>query len=274
VHHRDGELPSADATVLHWQAWLPDKPRGALAVVHGLGEHGGRYGGLAEAMAPLRWSCWAVDLRGMGRSPGRRGHVDGWERWIEDAAAFHAFVHAQCHPLPVVPLGHSFGGVVVLRAVQRRALRPACFVLSNPALTTRLAVPAWKRRLGAVSTRVWPTLTMSNGLDAALISRDPAAVDAYRRDALVHDRISARLYAEWTAACAAALADAPRTGVPFLLILSGDDRIIDAGAGRHLAQVARPTPDVHFYPDRFHEPFNDLGADEVLADLAAWLARA
>lgn len=272
--HREGQLASADGTRLHWQAWLAEEPVGSLLVVHGLGEHGGRYCRLAEAMSPRGWSCWALDLRGMGSSDGQRGHVDSWDQWIQDVVAFQAVVEAESGPHPIVPLGHSFGGVLVLTAVERGAIRPDRFVLSNPALRARVRVPGWKRRLGSVAARTWPTLAMANEVDPALISRDPAEVDAYRRDPLVHDRISARLYAEWTAAGADALERAGRLDVPFLLILAGDDRIIDAGASKELAARTGSLATIRTYPDRFHEPFNDLGASEVFDDLAQWLTPA
>lgn len=274
--HREGSLASADGTLLHWQAWFTDAPApaGAVAVVHGLGEHGGRYRRLADALTPRGWSCWAVDLRGMGRSGGRRGHVDSWDRWIEDAAAFQHMVEQETAPLPVVTLGHSFGGVVVLTAVERKAIRPPRIVLSNPALRTRIVVPAWQRRLAVFAARAWPTLAMGNRVDPALTSRDLSAVEAYHGDPLVHDRISARLFTEWTAAAGAAMDNAARIGVPSLLILGGDDRIIDPDSGRELARHAVPSPTVRVYPGRYHEPFNDLGSEDVFADLAGWLAHA
>jgi alpha-beta hydrolase superfamily lysophospholipase len=224
-------------------------------------------------MVPRGWSCWAVDLRGMGRSDGRRGHVDRWQQWIDDAAAFQRMVEAEASPLPVVPLGHSFGGLVVLTAVEREAIRPPRFVLSNPALRIHIAVPGWKRVLGAFASRAWPTLTMANQVDPAHTSRDAAVVADDRADPLAHDRISARLFAEWNAAAAAALAGADRLRVPSLLLLSGDDRIVDVAGAQELARRAAAAPAVRVYPDRFHEPFNDLGADAVYADLAEWLGR-
>lgn len=222
-------------------------------------------------MVARGWSCWAIDLRGMGRSEGRRGHVDRWSQWIEDAAALHDMVVRESATGEVVPLGHSFGGVVVASAILEGAIRPTRFVLSNPAFRPRIEVPAWKLLLGRAASRALPTLTLANEVDPAVISRDRQEVEAYRRDPLVHDRISARLYVEWMAACGAVLAHAQDLRVPFLLILSGSDLLIDSAPSAELSRRAGGESVVRTYPDSYHEPFNDLGSDRVFADLAGWL---
>jgi alpha-beta hydrolase superfamily lysophospholipase len=269
---REGTLASRDGVRLAWRAWTVPSPKAVLAIVHGLGEHSGRYAGLAEAMAGRGFDCFAVDLRGMGRSEGRRGHVDRWQQWVDDCAAFHAMVAARSDGLEVVPVGHSFGGVLVASAVLLGAVRPRRFVLSNPAFRPAVRVPGWKLLLGRASSAVVPTLALGNEVDPALVSRDPAAVAAYREDPLVHDRISSRLFTEWVAASDRALSRAGELEAPLLLIVSEDDRIIDREGGLEFARRAGAGAKVLSYAGRYHEPFNDLGSEEVFADLAAWLA--
>ena len=268
---REGTLPSRDGHWLFWRAWEADEPRGVLAIVHGLGEHSGRYQRLAEAVVPRGWSCWAVDLRGMGRTEGRRGHIDRWAEWIDDAAALYELAAGEAGPLEVVPLGHSFGGVVVTSAVLEGAIRPSRFVLSNPAFRARVAVPAWKMTAGRLASRAWPALTFPNEVDPAGISQDPAVVGAYREDPLVHDRISARLHAEWVAASRSVLGRAGQLRVPFLLIVSGADRVVDPEGSMELDRGADCGQELRVYPDRYHEPFNDVGSDRVAEDLLDWL---
>jgi alpha-beta hydrolase superfamily lysophospholipase len=268
---REGTLASRDGTRLAWRSWTVPSPRAVLAVVHGLGEHSGRYAALAEAMTGQGYACWAVDLRGMGRSEGRRGHLDRWRQWVDDCAAFHEMVVDRSDGVEVVPLGHSFGGVLVASAVLLGAVRPRRLVLSNPAFRPAVRVPGWKLTLGRATSALVPALTMGNEVDPTLISRDPEVVAAYRSDPLVHDRISSRMFTEWAAASAGALGRAAELGVPVLLILSEDDRIIDRRGGLELAARAGAGAKVLSYPGRYHEPFNDLGSEEVFADLAAWL---
>jgi alpha-beta hydrolase superfamily lysophospholipase len=268
---RQGDLTSRDGTRLFWQSWPVPQPKATVAVVHGLGEHSGRYARLAAALNARGFGCCAVDLRGMGRSEGRRGHIDHWERWIEDSAAFYRLASERSGGVEVVPLGHSFGGVVVATAVLSGAMRPGRFVLSNPAFRPAVRVPGWKRLLGRATGRMAPRLTMGNEVDPALISRDPVVVAEYRADPLVHDRISSRLFTEWLGATEMAMRQAPDLTVPVLLIVSGDDRIIDAAGTLEFASRVGKVAAVRRYAARYHEPFNDLGGDEVFASLAAWL---
>jgi alpha-beta hydrolase superfamily lysophospholipase len=271
LEQREGTLASPDGTRLHWQSWPVPEPRVIVAVVHGLGEHSGRYGGLAEALNRQHVACTAVDLRGMGHSEGQRGHVDRWRQWVDDLAAFHELVLERAGGVEVVPLGHSFGGVLLLSAVLDGAVQPRRFVLSNPAFRPALEVPAWKLQVGGLASRLVPRLALGNEVDASLLSREPGYAASYMADPLVHDRISSRLYTEWLAASDAALQRAGELTVPFLLILSEDDRIIDHSAALEFASGVRGDHTVKVYPERYHEPFNDLGAEEVFADLIAWL---
>jgi alpha-beta hydrolase superfamily lysophospholipase len=270
---REGRLASADGTHLFWRAWEVDAPKATFAVVHGLGEHSGRYARFARAMAGRGFSTFAADLRGMGKSEGARGHLERWRDWVQDAAALIAMVQEHPSAGDVVPVGHSFGGVVLLSAFLQEAVMARRFVLSNPALKAKAKVPGWKLAVGRVTSKLLPRLTLSNEVDPATVSRDPAVVDAYRTDRLVHSKISTRLFTEWTAACDEVYARAAEIRTPFLLILSQGDRLVDPEGGRRLAKLAAGAPAItREYPDRYHEPFNDLGADEVFDDLAHWVA--
>ena len=182
-------LTSSDGVQLHWRAWRVPSARLAVAVAHGLGDHSGRYERLAVALGRSGIACYAVDLRGHGESPGRRGHVAGWQQWVDDFAALYELAGEE--EQEVVPLGHSFGGVVVASAVVRGAIAPRRFVLSNPAFRLAMQAPGWMLRAGRVASSVLPVTSFSNQIDPALISRDASQVAAYRHDPLVHDRITA-----------------------------------------------------------------------------------
>lgn len=272
LERREGRLTSPDGTGLFWQSWEVPSPLATFAVVHGLGEHGGRYAAFASAMAARRMSTFAIDLRGMGRSDGARGRVSSWSDWVADTRLFVEMV-AATSPVEVIPLGHSFGGVVVLSSVLRGALAPGRFVLSNPALRLRMGVPGWKLALGRLTSSLVPNLSLGNEVDPALLSRDPEVVAAYRRDPLVHDRISTRLFSEWLSACDEAFARASEISIPFLLLVGEEDGVIDPEGSRELDRLATGAGhQMHAFPGRLHEPFNDLGAGEVFDDLAAWTA--
>ena len=153
-----------------------------FAVVHGLGEHAGRYERFANGMAEHGIGTFAVDLRGHGNSPGQRGHVDSWSQWTDDVAAFVDHVAAVAGG-EVVPLGHSFGGATMLSTVLAGKLRSTRrFIVSSPALKVKVAVPAWKIKLGTTASKVLPKLALDNEVDPKLLSRIPEVVEAYRTD--------------------------------------------------------------------------------------------
>jgi acylglycerol lipase len=240
-------------------------------VIHGHGEHGGRYAGLAAAMAPHGIASYAMDVRGHGTSGGPRGHTMSWDDLIGDAVAFHSLVAAESG-VEAVPLGHSVGGSIVMSGVVRGRLKPRRFVVSSPALRIKLAVPGWKVALGEVASKLIPALTLDSELQPALISRDPAVVTAYVSDPLVHHKMSARFYTEWQAANKEILERAAEIKLPFLATHGSGDGIIDSAATEELDRRATvPGHKLIIYPGFFHEPYNDLGKEQVFADLAAWL---
>ena len=192
-----GSIQSHDGTKLAYRAWPQPGASISFAVVHGLGDHGGRYAHFADGMSNHGMGTYALDLRGHGNSPGQRGHIDSWSQWTEDVAAFIAHVE-QVAGTEVVPVGHSFGGAALLSTVLAGKL-PAIkrFVVSSPALKLKMQAPAWKLKVGPIASRIAPRLALSNEVDPASISTLPEVVEAYRSDPLVHDRISSRMWTEW-----------------------------------------------------------------------------
>ncbi|TAN31581.1 alpha/beta hydrolase [bacterium] len=267
-----GFVESADGTRLAYRAWPKPGAAVTFAVVHGLGEHAGRYERFAQAMAGRGMGTFAVDLRGHGNSPGPRGHVDGWSQWTDDAAAFVRLVETVAAG-EVVPVGHSFGGAVILSAALAGKLPKARrFIVSSPALKLNVVAPRWKVSLGRVASKVAPKLAFDNEVDPRTISRIPEVVEAYRRDPLVHSRISSRTFNEWQAAARDILTRAGEIQVPFLILAGTADALIDPRGSRELHERAAAMSRLHLLEGRYHEPFNDLGHEQVFDLIAAWLA--
>jgi alpha-beta hydrolase superfamily lysophospholipase len=262
---------SADGTKLAYRAWPTRGAAITFAVVHGLGEHAGRYERFATGMARHGLSTYAVDLRGHGKSPGQRGHIDSWSQWTDDASAFIRQVEATADG-EVVPLGHSFGGAVMLSAALAGKLgRSKRFIVSSPALRLKVAVPGWKIGLARVTSMLVPKLALDNQVDPGTVSRIPQVVEAYRNDPLVHTKISSRLYSEWLAATRDILARAGDIKIPFLILAGTDDRLIDRIGSEQLHEKS-PVSELHLLKGRYHEPFNDIGDEEVFDLIARWLA--
>lgn len=273
-------IPRPEGVVLAGLRWDPPADTavvGRVVVVHGLGEHGGRYDRLAEALTVAGYVVVAYDQRGHGRSPGSRGRLRTLEHHVDDLAAVRDEVVRRVDaPGPPVLFGHSFGGLVALRAVQTRSGEWAGLVLSAPWLRTSLPIPGWKRVLEPVLRRCAPGLTVSDGLRAEHLTRDAERARLWTRDPLVHHRVSAGLVATVEAAQRSALDGGLPRGLPALLLLPSDDPVTDTSVVARWAAGLRDDggpPDVRVVPleGRRHEPHNDRGRAEVFALLVQWL---
>lgn len=268
---------SRDGMALVRRDWPCADARGTIVIVHGLGEHIGRYAHVAARLNASRWSVVGYDQRGHGRSPGERGRIAAGDDLLADLAAVIDDVRAETAGALVL-LGHSLGGLVAARFVAAALESPPpawqrdvdALVMSSPALD--IAMTAGKRVLLATLETLAPNLGIGNGLDATAISRDAAVVAAYRADPLVHDRIAPRLVRFLADAGPAVRALAPRWRVPTLLLYAGSDRlVVAAGSAAFAAAAPASVVTVRPFGPLFHEIFNEPEQDEVFAVLTAWL---
>lgn len=258
-------------TRLRALSWTPRTPRGRVLVVHGLGEHAGRYDLLAEALGRRGYALLAYDLRGHGESEGRQGHVDAFDLFVEDLAAVHRAV-PDLIAGPGLPFlyGHSMGGLVLLRYLQTR--RPAApgVVLSAPWMATAAAIPRWKELLAMVLRRVAPSFPVPTDLTPEDLTRDGERQRRYLEDPLVGHRISVALYDGVLEAQRLAL-DAGLPDYPTLLLLPGDDRVADGRTVKRWVEAAGEGVRTVALPGFRHEPHNDVGREDVFALMADWL---
>ncbi len=262
-------LRTADGLRLHLHRWPGDGTRATVLIVHGLGEHGGRYAHVAAWFAERGIRCVGYDHRGHGRSEGPRG-VIGHSRALFDDLAL-AVNAVRSATTPFILLGHSMGGAVVADFVARRVRAADLVVLSSPALQARLS--AFQKLQLAIGIRLMPDLALANGLDAAGIAHDPATVQAYLDDPLVHDRVSARLAQAILDAGVTARTAAAKWDTATLLLYGGEDRLVNpAGSAAFAATAAPGTVEAQCFPDLYHEIFNEgARAAPVFARLGRWL---
>jgi len=274
MEHTSAQFAAADGLLLTRQAWRPEgAPAAVLAVVHGYGEHGGRYRGLAEAMVARGYALHVYDLRGHGRSSGRRGHLGRFTDYLDDTAVYLDAVRREQPGRPLYLLGHSLGGLICTAYVEDRpADSLAGLILSSPFLRLGMPVPPLKLGAARLLSIVAPAVNVGNTVDAAALSHDQEVVSAYGTDPLNHHVATARWAAEVVAAQSAALSAAGSIRLPLLLLFGDADTVADPQASRELFErVASSGKTVHCYEDFYHEIFNEAGRAEVFADLAAWL---
>ena len=264
-----------DQTRLALRDWVPstpgatgDLPRPLVVLVHGLGEHSGRYSRLAMRLCAAGYPVRAYDQYGHGESSGPRG---GLARELQLVEHLGEVVAATQSASGLVLLGHSLGGLVAASAVTRGLVTPSLLVLSSPALAVKMA--AWQRAAVQWLPRLAPNLTLGNGLDPQILSHDPQVVADYLANPLVHDRICARLGAFVAFEGERVRAAATQWSVPTLLLYAGNDRAVDPSGSREFAARApREVLQAECFESMYHEIFNEPDADEVFRTLETALA--
>jgi alpha-beta hydrolase superfamily lysophospholipase len=254
--------------------WLlaADVPlRGVVLLVHGLGEHMGRYEGLAQHLVEWGFAVRGYDQFGHGNTGGVRGCLPSDDRLLDDLAVMVDDTRARmAQGTPLILLGHSLGGLVAARFVGL-GLRPVeALVLSSPALDPGLNVI--QKLLLAVLPSIAPNLCVGNGLNPAMLSHDPAVVAAYKADPLVHDRVSGRLARLIADNGPAVIAQAPDWTTPTLLLYAGADKLVNPAGSRAFAAAApKAVVSTHGFESLYHEIFNERKAAPVFAELKKWL---
>ncbi|MFT3818515.1 MAG: alpha/beta hydrolase [Rubrivivax sp.] len=274
-------ITTRDGLRLHVRHWPHPAPQSQVLIVHDLGEHGGRYEALAQALVAAGHAVAAYDQRGHGRSPGPRGCIPRADSLCDDLAQA---IGAWPQQAPLVLLGHSMGGLVAARFVAEGLVaRPAAWVrpltrvgqlvLSSPALDAGLR--GAQKALLALMSRVAPGVAVGNGLRPEWISRDAAVVQAYEQDPLVHDRVCARLVR-----CIVDGGELVRTLAPFwrtptLLMWAGADRCVaPAGSAAFAAAAPAAVLQQQAWPALYHEIFNEPERQAVIDRLVQFLSQA
>ncbi len=258
-------------TVYDWL--LPaEQPLGTVLLVHGLGEHAGRYGELAANLHQWGFAVRAYDQQGHGQSEGARGDM------LRPGSLQTDLCHviddtkqqADLANIPLILLGHSMGGLVVARTLAEQLRAVDAAVLSSPALG---AFPTlFQKMLLATLPHVVPHLRVDNGLKTEFVARDPDVINAYSADPMVHRRISTGLAAWIMNNGTQTLEDAAQWSVPTLLLYAGQDRLVNPQASADFAQAApQDVVQAQCFDTMYHEIFNDLYRTQVFAALKRWL---
>jgi lysophospholipase len=264
-----------DGTALVFDAYEPtDLPaRAAVLLLHGWSDHAGRWATAGARLRDAGLAAYLVDLRGHGRSGGRRGHLSRFSQLLGDLQAFRRAVRERS-AAPQVLLGHSFGGLVALRYLETQpADALVAAIVSSPWLGLPYAPPAWKRYVARLLADLWPTLHIEAGIDGDHLSRDHDVNAAWATDPACHDVITPGAWAEIQWAQRAVAHDGQRIECPLLFLLAGEDRIVDAHLARAFADGLKAAVEVRWYAEMYHEILNDPQGEEVVADVVEFLAR-
>ncbi len=272
MNHNEGTFSGCGGLELYYQRWRPEgELKAAVAIVHGFGEHSGRYSNVVDWFVPKGYAIYAFDLRGHGRSPGPRGYVNRWADLRGDVKSFLELVHEQEPAQAVFLLGHSMGGLIVLEYVLHYPGGLVGVIGSGPVLA-QVGISPFLMTMSKILSGILPRLTLNTKLDATTISRDPAVVEAYVNDPLVHSLGTPRLGTELTRAIEWTQAHAAEMRVPCLIVHGSADRLAPPEGSRLFYEnVTLSDKERQVYEDYYHEVFNDVGKERVLAAVEAWV---
>ena len=247
----------------HWPA--TKQPFAAMLIVHGIGEHSGRYAAVGDLLAAAGIEVVAIDLRGFGESDGRRAAVGSFREYLDDVEDQLAEVRKLA--LPVVLLGHSMGGLIALSYVFDDRPRPDLLVLSGPALGA--AIPAPLRAVAPLLGRLVPWLLVKSPITGAMLATDPAVGEAYFADPLVVQRTAASLGSAMITEMGRISTRLQMLDVPTLVLHGGDDPLVPPEHSRALASIARV--ERRELAGLRHEVLQEPSHPELVADIVAWI---
>lgn len=273
MQHQEGRIKGANGVDVYTQSWLPNGPcRSLLLIVHGLAEHSGRYMNLVNRFVPMGYAVYGIDHIGHGRSKGTRVYVDRFEDYTETLKTYVDLIREETSGKPIFLVGHSMGGLISAAYLIDHPADFTGVVLSGPSVKMPDNISAFVIFTGKVLSVLMPRAGLV-ALDAKGVSRDPAVVQDYVDDPLVHTgKATARLGAELLKAMRRVTAGAARITLPILILHGGADRLVDPSSSQMLYEnVGSADKTIRIYEGLYHEVFNEPEHDRVLGEVEEWL---
>ena len=267
----DFKINGYQSLQLHGMHWAVKSPKAVLLLVHGFGEHAGRYNNMAEYFLSRDIAVISYDLRGHGLSDGKRGLLLSWEEFRGDLQAVDNEVVLRYPAIPLFLFGHSLGGTMILDYILSSSIIPRGAIISAPALGTPGISPVLLT-FAKIFSVISPGMIVSTALDSDSISRDPEECRKYREDSLIHDKASVKMSTELTAVQKSIFQRAENMICPFLLCYGSQDRVAPhEPIELFFEQAGSDDKKLKIFSDAFHEIHNDIIRDDVYRLYADWI---
>ncbi|MGE5398686.1 MAG: lysophospholipase [Chitinophagales bacterium] len=257
---------------IFYRSWQPEEVKAVLILVHGAGDHSGRYLHVGEFFSQKGLAVLAPDLRGQGDSEGVRGHVGDFEEYLQDVSHMIEAARKQYPEVPVFLLGHSMGGTIGALYGITRPGKVQGILLSSPCMGLVMKINPVKKLVGKLVGKVVPKLTVPDGIDPSWVSRSPEVVAAYATDNVRCGRVTASWYNAFEAAWLKALAQARDFKYPCLILQAGDDRLVEKEKSElFYQQISSKDKTFRFCEGCYHEIMNEPEKEKVLQDMWNWI---
>jgi len=273
MEHTEGIFRGVRDKKIYYQAYLPKGDiRGSIIIVHGLGEHSGRYDNVVDYLVPKGFAIYGFDLLGHGKSDGKREFVEKYEDFTETLTNYKNKVKSWQPGKSLFLLGHSMGGLIATEYLIDHSHDFEGAIISAPLITVSDNINKFTIISGKILSAIAPTFGIT-ALDPKAISRDPKVVNEYINDPLVYQgKTTARLSVELLKAIMRVNAEVSRIAVPFIVLQGSDDRLVNPQGAKMLHERAgSQDKSIRIYDGLYHEVFNEPERDQVLADVVNWL---
>jgi alpha-beta hydrolase superfamily lysophospholipase len=251
----------------------PEDVKGAVVLVHGFGEHSGRYeNNVIPMLVNLGLAVVTYDNVGHGKSSGKRGHCDSYASLLDILEEVIGKAKQLFTDKPVFLYGHSMGGNLVLNYALRRNVKLDGIVATSPYLRLAFEPPKWKVKIGKWMLNRMPSITLPSGLDPKGISRIPEEVEKYKNDPLVHDKVSPMFSFPVIDAGEWAIQSADQLTTNTLLLHGTADPIIDVEGTKDFHKNSNKTT-LKLFEGGYHELHNDICKNEMLGVIEDWLKK-
>ena len=273
MKHQEGFFKGVRDANIYFQSWLPEsEPKAVLLIVHGLAEHSGRYMNVVNHFVPLGYAVYGIDHIGHGKSDGTRVYVKRFDDYTNTLKVYFDMIHRWQPDKPIFLVGHSMGGLISAVYLLDHQTELTGAVLSGPVVKVPNNITPAILFMGKMLSTLIPRFGLV-GLDANGVSRDPAVVQAYVSDPLVHrGKTTARLAAEMLKAMHYVSGQATKITLPIMIVQGSSDKLVDpAGAQMLYDAVSSADKEIRIYDGFYHEVFNEPEHDEVLRGVEIWL---
>lgn len=265
------EIVTAPDGVRLWTLrYLAENPAGTVIFTHGACEHCGRYLDIFAALQRAGWNVVAWDLRGHGRSGGTKTHLRSFDDYLDDMDVL--WEHFSLDAGGTALMGHSMGGLLIIRYAQVRQLQCLGLVASSPLLRLAIPIPAWLLMLGKRLRWIAPRWRFASRVKQNETTRDPEQLAIRRQDSLIQRKVTVNWFYSVETAIEQAWTDAPCLQSPALVLQAGDDRIVCPEATKRWCDLATGSEVTYLrLPDRYHELFHEADRFKTLERCVAWL---
>ena len=269
---RDWVWESSDGLEMFAQSWAPDEnPKAVVSLVHGLGEHSGRYAHVGKTFTDAGVALAGFDLRGHGKSGGPRGHIPSFEAFMDDIEGFQTQMDKRFSGLPRFLYGHSLGGILVLNYVLRRKPDFKGVISTGSGLRTALEEQTAKVAMARVLGTLMPNMAIPSGLDPTTISRSSEVVDAYVNDPLVHDKMTLGFGKIMLSVLPWTFEHAHEFSLPLLIMHGTDDKLGYPRGSEEFSALVQQDCTLKLWDGLHHEIHNEPEKEEVLQYTLDWV---